>query len=77
MKYFYVVINNGDDYIDGVVSEKTLEGFNQSDLSEDIPVQLTIEKVEKILEKMKSGKADLTLKDLKEFADECLNSGGG
>ena len=75
MKYYYIVVDNGGDTLEGIVSEDDYNAFLAMDITVEIRTCLDLDNLKTIVAQIEEGEADITIEGLKEF-DEGYFSGG-
>ena len=75
MKYYYIVVDNGGDTLEGIVSEDDYNAFLAMDITAEIRTCLDLDNLKTIVAQIEEGEADITIEGLKEF-DEGYFSGG-
>ena len=68
MEYLYVIVDDGGNRIQGIISKTDFdEWMTRNETGVEVCVILTINEVANLLQNMKNGQADLTVEDLLDF----------
>ena len=76
MEYYFVVVDRGDERMQGVIDKAQFdEWMARDDWGAEVAVMLSVNDVEALLQNMKNGETDLTVEDLLDFTRSSFSGG--